>query len=84
MTNLENINYDDIENKIMMVLVQSQGKLLDYKLLFSKVIDRFNITNTVSIHSSFKYKFLLVISGKPVALLSIVGKWYNGDTVNRR
>lgn len=61
MSNLENINYDEIENKIMMVLVQNQGKLVDYKLLFSKVIDRFNRTNTLSIHTSFKYKFLLVI-----------------------
>ena len=66
MSNLANIDYETIENKIMMVLVQNQGKLLSKSTLYGKVLDKFDdIKDIKFVDPQFKYNFLITVKSLP-------------------
>jgi hypothetical protein len=62
MANFNSITFDEIYTKIMIVLVANESKMMDQYSLYSKVIDKFNPT-TLSIHTDFKYRFMIVLRG---------------------
>lgn len=66
MSNLANIDYETIENKIMMVLVQNQGKLLSAYNLYEKVLDKLDYIKDIKfIDPQFKYNFLITMKSLP-------------------
>lgn len=60
----ENISYDEIESKIMCILLANEGKVYDQYNLYSLLVDKFNIKyNNFSnyIPYDFKCKYLIVL-----------------------
>jgi len=60
MSNLEEITYEDINDKIQLVLCANMGTMYNHYELYNAVTDKFSRTSN-SIHPNFKYKFMHVI-----------------------
>jgi len=60
MTNLADKTFDEIYNKVMLVLAANEEKLFDQSTLYNKVIDKFD-TSVIMVDPQFKYKFFIVI-----------------------
>jgi len=61
MSTLENVTYDDIFNKIMLILVANEGKLYDQYKLYSLVIDKITKNEVICVPPDFKYKFFITL-----------------------
>ena len=60
-TILDQINYNDIFNKIMLVLLANEGILYNQYKLYSIVLDKFTNYQDSFVPMNFKYKFFIVI-----------------------
>lgn len=63
-SSLKTVNYDDIENKIMMVLLANTNKVYRKSELYNIVIDKFDKT-TFYVDPQFKYKYMIVLNQLP-------------------
>lgn len=61
MTTLDNVTFDDIYNKIMLVLVANEGISYDQYNLYSAVLDKFTRNESGFVPPEFKYKFFITI-----------------------
>jgi len=61
MTTLEQVTFDDIYNKIMLILIANEGTLYDQYKLYSLVLDKFSKNDCNYVPPEFKYKFFIVI-----------------------
>jgi hypothetical protein len=61
MTTLDNVTYDDIYNKIMLVLVANEGKIYDQYRLYSLILDKFSGNESGFVPPEFKYKFFITL-----------------------
>ena len=61
MSTLENVTYDDIFNKIMLILVANEGTLYDQYKLYSLVIDKITKNEVIGVPPDFKYKFFITL-----------------------
>jgi hypothetical protein len=60
MSNLEEITYDEINDKIVLILCANLGTTYNQYTLYDAVVDKFSRTSK-SIHPDFKYKFIHVL-----------------------
>lgn len=82
MSNLEQITYENINDKIILVLCANLGTIYNQYELYDAVLDKFSRTSN-SIHSDFKYKFMHVIrqlmsNNNNVTVLKDNGVYYVG------
>jgi hypothetical protein len=61
MSLINNASFDDIYNKIMLILVANESILYNQYKLYSLVVDKFNIDESAFVPSDFKYKFFIII-----------------------
>jgi len=61
MTTLDNVTYDDIYNKIMLVLVANECIIYDQYNLYSSVLDKFTRNESGFVPPEFKYKFFITL-----------------------
>jgi hypothetical protein len=60
MSKLENISFDDIYIKIMLVLVANEGKIFNQYNLFDSVVNKYDLI-TVGVPKEFQFKYMLVL-----------------------
>lgn len=58
--NIQDISEDQIYDKLMLVLIANEGTVFDQYKLYSKLIDKLNLT-TVGIPANFKCKYMVVL-----------------------
>lgn len=61
MSILNNVSFEDIYNKVMLILIANESTLYDQYKLYSLVIDKFNVNKQDFIPPEFKCKFLITI-----------------------
>jgi hypothetical protein len=61
MTILDNVTFDDIYNKIMLVLVANEGILYNQYKLYSLILNKFTRNETYFVPPEFKYKFFVTL-----------------------
>ncbi len=65
MTNtLENISFEDIENKLMLTLLRYPDKTFTKTELYNLLLENFDISNKF-IHPDFKFKYMIVLNQLP-------------------
>ena len=61
MNTLEIVTFDEIYNKIMLILIANEGILYDQYKLYSLVLDKFIKNDSNYVPPEFKYKFFIII-----------------------
>jgi hypothetical protein len=61
MSSLDNISYNDIENKVMLILYTKPNKFFSKSEIFDKLVDNLNLNKTL-INREFKFKFMIVLN----------------------
>ena len=61
---LENISYDDIENKLMLILLANPNRTYTKSELYNILLENLE-SNTQYVHPQFKFKYMVVLNQLP-------------------
>ena len=61
MTTLDNVTFEDIFNKIMLVLIANEGVIYNQYKLYSLILDKFTRNESEFVPPEFKYKFFITL-----------------------
>lgn len=62
MTDLQNITFDEINVKLLLILYSNENKLMDQYTLFNLIVEKFRATLPINyVSPDFKSKFLLIL-----------------------
>lgn len=60
MSNIQDLNEEQIYDKLMIILIANEGTIFDQYKLYSKLVDKLNLTSA-AVPSFIKYKYLIVL-----------------------
>jgi hypothetical protein len=61
MSNIQDVTEEQIYDKLMIILIANEGTIFDQYKLYSKLIDKLNLSHIAAIPSTIKYKYMMVL-----------------------